>query len=92
MITHSNNTMQKSDKKNKNLIDRINFWQNFKYIKPLVCRNENCGASLVPLESRGRVILKCPKCGRVQTKVPRTLLKTKLAIPGVLLRNKYKNR
>jgi len=77
-------------RKNKNIIEKVKLWQAFKYVKPLVCKKEGCGGILDPKESRLKVILKCPKCGFTQTYVPRTILKTKLATPKVMIEHQNK--
>lgn len=76
-------------KRNKTILDKVKFWQSFPYVHPMVCRNEKCeSCKLKPKEARTRVILQCPKCKRIQNYVPNIILKTRLSIPAVLLRNK----
>lgn len=80
----------KIKKRNKSTIEKVNLWQNFKYVKSLTCKKEECDGVLEPKESKLKVILKCPKCGFIQSYVPRTILKTKLDIPEVLIRNQHR--
>lgn len=70
---------------NKSIVDKVNQWQEFKYIKPLTCRN--CDEKVYPKESHSKVILICPKCGAVQDYVPRVVLETNLSFPPVLKSN-----
>ena len=78
-------------KRNKAILEKVKQWQAFPYVRPMVCRNENCnGAKLKPKETRMRIMLQCPKCRKTQTYVPKIVLTTKLSIPEVLLRNKVR--
>ena len=81
--------LEQLKKKNKTILEKVKTWQEFPYVKPMICRNENCeGCKLKPKETKTRIMLQCPKCKKVQNYVPRIVLKTKLSIPDVLLRNK----
>ena len=79
-------------RKNKNIIEKVNLWQNFKYVKPLTCKEPSCGCNLVPKESRLKVILKCPKCGYIQSYVPKTILRANIGYPKVLLENQNRHQ
>ncbi|RKZ96616.1 MAG: hypothetical protein DRQ40_00460 [Gammaproteobacteria bacterium] len=85
----SEEEMNRLKQRNKNILEKVKQWQSFPYVKPMVCRNEKCEeCKLKPKETRTRIMLQCPKCKKVQTYVPNIILKTKLSIPGVLVRNK----
>jgi hypothetical protein len=79
------------DKKEKNhnqsVIDKVNKWQNFKYVHALVCRKEGCGEKLVPEERYGKVVLRCPTCGLIQNYIPKSILEAQVDIPVKLLKN-----
>jgi hypothetical protein len=74
-------------RRNKNVINKINFWQSFQYVKSLTCRNTECDGVLEAKESGLKVVLKCPKCNYVQAYIPKTILNTKLDIPNILLKH-----
>ena len=76
--------------KNRAILKKVQLWQAFKYVKPLVCRN--CGELLIPEEQKSKVILRCPKCGMVQPYVPRNVIKSNLEDPNVLTRNQQRFR
>jgi len=84
--------IQTIKKKNQNIIEKVNLWQNFKYVKPLTCKERSCDGLLEPKESRLRVILKCPKCGNIQSYVPKTILKAKIGYPKVLTDNQNRQK
>ena len=78
-------------KRNRRIIDKVSLWQDFKYVKPLACKKDDCDGILTPKESRLKVILRCPLCGFVQSYVPKTILKTKLSKPEVMLKHQGKS-
>lgn len=81
--------LEQLKKKNKSILEKVKTWQEFPYVKPMVCRNESCeGCKLKPKETKTRIMLQCPKCKKVQNYVPRIVLKTRLSIPEVVLRNR----
>ena len=73
-------------KRNKKIIEKVDEWQNFKYIKHLICNNTNCGCKLKPKEINGRVVLQCPKCREIQSYIPKAVLQTKFYISEKLKR------
>jgi hypothetical protein len=78
-------------RRNKYIREKVKTWQEFQYVKPLVCQNEACNETkLKPKETKYRVMLQCPKCKKVQTYVPNKVLQIKLEIPDVLTRNQGK--
>jgi len=80
-------------RKNKNILAKVKQWQEFPYIRPLVCQNESClECKLKPKLTKYKVILQCPKCKKVQPYVPKIVLKTHLSIPDTLLKNKANHR
>lgn len=68
------------EKKNKAIMDRVKAWQNFDYVKPLICRKTN--QKLVPKvhKKSGKVILKAPKSSYVQWSIPAVVLNTRLVV------------
>jgi hypothetical protein len=81
--------LSKLRRKNKIILEKVKMWQSFPYVKPLICQNEACNScKLKPKETKTRIMLQCPKCKKIQNYVPRIVLKTKLSIPDVLIKNK----
>jgi len=79
--------------RNKGILDKVKIWQSFPYVKPLVCQNNGCcECKLRPKMTKFKVILQCPKCRKVQPYVPKTVLKTHLSIPDILLKNKARHK
>jgi hypothetical protein len=73
-------TEEELKRKNKFLIEKINTWQSFKYVKPLTCQKDGCGCPLVAKEHRLKVILQCPKCKTIQAYIPRSVMQSDLVI------------
>jgi len=73
-------------KRNKKIMAKVEEWQNFKYIKHLMCNNESCGTKLKAKEVNGRVILQCPKCREIQSYIPKSVLQTKFYMSTTLTR------
>lgn len=87
----NNSRLEKMKKKNEFIKRKVEEWQNFPYVKPLVCDNPDCNETkLKPKETKYRVILQCPKCRRVQTYVPAKVTQIELRQPKVLLDNQKK--
>jgi hypothetical protein len=95
MNNHSNKRyteeeVQKIKKRNEGIIKKVQQWQAFPYVKPLVCKRDPRHAKLEPKERRLQVVLQCPDCGYIQYNVPPAILKTALSKPKVLLENQCK--
>lgn len=73
-------TPEEIQKRNKNLIDKINTWQEFRYIKSLICQRDGCGCPLVAKEYKMKVILQCPKCKAIQAYIPKSVMQIDLVI------------
>jgi len=80
------------EKRNEYIFEKVKTWQEFQYVKPLICSNQECNeAKLKPKKGKYRVMLQCPKCKKVQNYVPQKVLQIKLDIPQVLTRNQAKH-
>ena len=77
-------------KNNNYIIEKVNKWQAFKYVKSLLCRKDGCGEKLVPEERYGKVVLKCPKCGLIQNYIPKSILEAQVDVPAKLLKNQFR--
>jgi hypothetical protein len=82
--------LQRLKKRNKYIINKVNEWQNFPFLKHLMCRNDGCDGKLVPKDSKFRVILVCPKCRAIQYYVPQVVIQTSIVISEKLKRAKSK--
>lgn len=76
----SNDKKKSTNNKNKNIIDKINAWQDFGYVRPLVCKRT--GKRLQPSINKrtGRVCLYCPESNFVQIKIPNIVLQSRLVV------------
>lgn len=74
----------------KYIIEKVKQWQNFKYVKPLVCRREGCDAKLQPVEKQDRVVLVCPKCKAIQNYIPKAILAADVSVPDSLKKHQDK--
>lgn len=59
---------------NKQIIEKVNQWQNFEYAHPLTCGNDSRHKNLEPIEIGGRVILVCLECSYIQETIPDIVL------------------
>lgn len=73
-------------KKNKRILEKVAEWQDFKFIKHLVCNDENCNTKLKAKELNGKVILQCPRCRSIQSYIPKAVLQTRFYVSNVLRR------
>lgn len=74
-------------RKNKFIVRKVEEWQNFPYVKPLVCKSCEQLVKLEPKATKYKVILKCPECSEVQYYIPKPILQTRLSRPKVLIDN-----
>ena len=74
-------------RKNKYIVKKVKEWQDFPYVKPLVCKSCEQLVKLEPKATKVKVILKCPDCGAVQYYIPKPVLQTRLNRPKVLIEN-----
>lgn len=67
-------------KRNQSIIDKIEQWQDYEYVKPLICRKT--GKKLVPKihKKSGKVCLRCPESNYIQWSIPKIVLDTKLIV------------
>lgn len=79
-MTSQKLSLEEIQKRNKSRIEKINTWQAFKYVKPLTCQKDGCGAVLVAKELKLKVILQCPKCRSIQAYIPKSVLQSNLTI------------
>lgn len=78
------------EKRNKTIIDKVEAWQDFDYVKPLICRKTN--QKLIPKlhKKSGKVVLKAPKSSYVQWSIPKVVLNTRLVVFDHAKKNKPK--
>lgn len=55
---------------NKQVVDKVNLWQNAGFVHPLTCGKNSRHRDLVPEERRGKVVLTCPNCDYIQNWIP----------------------
>lgn len=55
---------------NKNIFEAIRANQNNQMLHPLTCGNDSRHTPLVPVEKKGKVILRCVDCDYEQTFIP----------------------
>jgi len=60
---------------NKEIIKRVNLWQNDGIVHKITCYNSSSHKPLYPVEEKGEVILKCHDCDYVQNWIPKNVLK-----------------
>ena len=67
-------------KRNKSIIKKIEAWQDFDYVKPLICKKTR--EKLVPKihNKSGKVYLSCPKSNYKQWSIPKIVLETRLVV------------
>jgi len=67
-------------KRNKQIIKKVEAWQSFEYVRPLICKKTN--QKLVPKINKktGKVCLRCPKSNYIQWSIPKVVLETKLVV------------
>lgn len=59
---------------NKEIIVKVNQWQNAGFVHPLTCGNDSQHQNLVPKEKDGKVILICLDCAYTQKWIPPVVL------------------
>ncbi|MHA1469070.1 MAG: hypothetical protein ACTSSP_00765 [Candidatus Asgardarchaeia archaeon] len=63
----------------KEIVEKIQQWQNCPFVHELTCRDSNCDGILIPKISDAThlsVYLKCPKCSYTQSHVPEMVFHT----------------
>lgn len=63
---------------NEEKIKRIMAWQGAGFVHPLTCivsQHGNLEPGLMVTKDNAEVVLRCPKCGYVQEKIPEIVLK-----------------
>jgi len=71
---------EKKRRSNDYVINKVRLWQNFQYVRPLLCRR--CSVKLVPKvhKKSGKVCLRCPKCNFLQWSIPSVVIQSRLII------------
>lgn len=62
---------------NRQIIGKVNLWQNTGFVHPLTCGKDSQHQNLVPKEVKGKVVLRCLDCDYIQDRIPDYVLEIK---------------